>query len=82
MSSLEKINLTRLSETHPTWVTQEEYDHFKMMKTKGWSHCDSGIEWLVKLHYLRTGFKDGKIKKQDFFKREQELVLNWWRRWC
>ncbi|MGK0290059.1 MAG: hypothetical protein ACI86H_001514 [bacterium] len=76
------INITNLSEDFPLEVTQEVYDSLKLKKNQGWSHCDTDIEWLVKLHYLRTGFKEKKIAKDVFFKKEKELVLKWWKRWC
>ncbi len=76
------INVANLSEDFPLKVASEEYDELANKKKNGWSHCDSQKEWMVKLHYLRKGFKEGKISREKFFERESELVLRWWRRWC
>jgi hypothetical protein len=76
------INVANLSEEYPFWVTQDEYDELSQKKQLGWSNCDSKKEWMVKLHYLRKGFKDGKINREKFFAMERELVTKWWRKWC
>jgi hypothetical protein len=76
------INIANLSEDYPIHVTTEEYEALKNRKVAGWSHCDTQKEWMVKLHYLRKGFKEGKIPAEQFFAKERDLVLNWWRRWC
>lgn len=76
------INIANLSESHPIEVSEEEYETLKNRKSRGWSHCDTQKEWMVKLHYLRKGFKEGKIPANQFFARERDLVLNWWHRWC
>ena len=75
------INVANLSEDFPIWVSEETYESMKKKNRRGWSQCDTSIEWMVKLHYLRGGFKSGKISKAEFFQREQELVVRWWRRW-
>lgn len=76
------INLANLSEDFPIWISEEEYDALKNKKQNGWSNCDSQIEWMAKLHYLRKGFKEQKITRNDFFKKEKELIIRWWFRWC
>ena len=76
------INLLTLSPEHPYWVEEEEYNLLQAKKQRGWSHCDDQKEWLVKLHYLRKGFKEGKLNTLEFQKKEAELILHWWRRWC
>lgn len=76
------INIANLSDDFPIWITVEEYDELKNQKQKGWSDCKTQKEWMVKLHYLRKGFKEGKITSDSFFKREKELVLRWWYKWC
>ena len=48
------------------------------MKEKGWSHCDSKEECLAKLHYLRSGFSQGKISIGDFNEREKKLMIGYW----
>jgi len=50
------------------------------MKEKGWSHCDSKEECLAKLHYLRSGFSQGKISIGDFNEREKKLAIGYWNR--
>ncbi len=76
------INIANMSADHPISVSEEEYETLKNKKNKGWTHCESQKEWMVKLHYLRKGFKEGKIPREQFFVKEKDLVLNWWRRWC
>ena len=76
------INIANLSEDFPIEVSPEEYGDLKNRKQNGWSNCDTQREWMVKLHYLRKGFKEDKIPADQFFARERDLVLNWWRKWC
>ena len=76
------INIANLSADHPIWISPDEYEDLKIKRVKGWSNCESQKEWMVKLHYLRKGFKEGKISRDDFFMRERDLVVNWWRKWC
>ena len=76
------INIANLSEEFPIWVSPDEYEDLKKRKTGGWSNCETQKEWMIKLHYLRSGFKEGKNSRDDFFKREGDLVVNWWRKWC
>lgn len=75
------INLANLTPDFPMSISEGEYDQLKSRKKRGWSHCDSQKEWMVKLHYLRQGFKEGKLTKEEFMAKEKELVLNWWHRW-
>ena len=72
------INLTPFSLENPVEVSEETFNNLVQMREKGWSHCDSREECLAKLHYLRTGFSQGKIVKSDFNKREKKLVVNYW----
>ena len=76
------INIANLAPDFPIEVTPEEYDELIKRKGNGWSHCKDQKEWMAKLHYLRKGFKAGKIPSQQFFAKEQDLVINWWQRWC
>lgn len=76
------INLANLSAEYPIWISEEEYEALKAKTAGGWSNCDTQMEWMVKLHYLRRGFKEKKISRDDFFKRERDLVIRWWSRWC
>jgi len=75
------INVANLSADFPIWVDETEYSKLIGQKLKGWSNCDTQTEWMAKLHYLRTGYKSGKISKESFFIKEKELVLNWWIKW-
>jgi hypothetical protein len=75
------INVANLSTDFPIWVDEAEYSKLISQKSKGWSNCDTQTEWMAKLHYLRTGYKSGKISKENFFTKEKELVLNWWIKW-
>ncbi len=74
------INLTPFSLENPVEVSQETFNHLVQMREKGWSHCDSKEECLAKLHYLRTGFFQGKIVKGDFNEREKKIVVSYWNR--
>ncbi|PCI27711.1 MAG: hypothetical protein COB67_07930 [SAR324 cluster bacterium] len=82
MSSHELINVANLSEEFPLWVTREQYEQLRRLNQGGWTHCQSPEEWMVKLHYLRKGYKAKKIDRATFFQKERELVLRWWSQWC
>ena len=74
------ISLTPYSLENPVEVSEEDYNKLVQMKEKGWSHCDSKEECLAKLHYLRSGFYQGKISIGDFNEREKKLVIGYWNR--
>ena len=76
------INLTSLSPEFPVEVEEAEYNRLIQLKGRGWSHSDTEIEWLAKLHYLRRGMKEGRVAKEQFADKEKELILNWWKRFC
>jgi len=76
------INIANLSEKFPILIPLDEYEKLKNKKTGGWSNCDTQNEWMVKLHYLRSGFKEGKISRDIFFQKEKDLVMGWWKKWC
>ena len=60
------IDLTPYSIQHPIQVSEDEYDQLVQKKEGGWSQCESSLEMLGKLHYLRLGFDAGKIQESDF----------------
>jgi len=74
------ISLTPYSIENPVEVSEGYYNKLVQMKEKGWSHCDSKEEYLAKLHYLRLGFSQGKIAKDDFNDREKKIVVGYWNR--
>ena len=74
------ISLTPYSLENPVEVSEEDYNKLVQMKEKGWSHCDSKEECLAKLHYLRSGFSQGKISIGDFNEREKKLAIGYWNR--
>lgn len=74
------ILLTPNAKDYPIEIESAEYDQLVRQKSQGWSVCDSQKEWLVKLHYLRQGRKEGKIEELAFREREKALVLNWWKK--
>lgn len=76
------INVANLSDEFPIWVSEEKYESLKNKKSGGWTNCDTSLEWMVKLHYLRRGFKEQKIDRDAFFRREKDLVVRWWAKWC
>ena len=77
---IKMISLTPYSLENPVEVSEEDYNKLVQMKEKGWSHCDSKEECLAKLHYLRSGFSQGKISIGDFNEREKKLVIGYWNR--
>ena len=74
------INLTPFSLENPVEVSQETFNNLVQMRETGWSHCDSKEEYLAKLYYLRIGFSQGKIAKEDFNEREKKIVVSYWNR--
>ncbi len=66
--------------SHPIEISEDEYAQLVRLKQYGWSVCQTEREWLVKLHYLRQGLKEGKIDETTFQQRETALVLNWLRK--
>ncbi|MDH5560393.1 MAG: hypothetical protein OEY59_06010 [Deltaproteobacteria bacterium] len=76
------INLAHLSDEFPIDISEKDFEKMIAMKTIGWTQCDSEMEWLSKLYYLRKGVKEGKISKEDFHQKEKALVINWWEKWC
>ncbi len=76
------INLTTLSTLHPVQISEDDYDLLVQKKDKGWTYCETSLEWLAKLHYIRKGFKEKKMAREKFTELEKDLVLRWWKRWC
>jgi len=74
------VNLRPHSTEQPLWIEEEEYQRLVQRKDGGWSQCRDESEWLAKLHYLRGGLREGKLAREDFEKRELQLVLGWLRR--
>ena len=72
------ICLTQHALENPVEVSKEEYEKLIHMKDNGWSHCSSKEEFLAKLHYLRGGLTQGKIKEIEFLEKEKKLVMNHW----
>lgn len=75
-----KINLTPYSHENFLEVSQEKYFELVQKNEKGWSHCNSKKEYMAKLHYLRSGFYQGKIDKDEFTELEKKIVVNYWNR--
>jgi hypothetical protein len=74
------INLRPLSESDPLPVEEAEYERLVKRTEGGWSECADETEWLAKLHYLRSGFKAGKLDRTQFEEREARLVQTWLKR--
>jgi len=70
------INL-RPQSGQPLEVDEAEYDRLVQRAAGGWSRCADEVEWLAKLHYLRAGYRDGKLTQQQFEERESRLVRDW-----
>ena len=71
------VNLRPQSESGQIWVEDEEYQRLVKRAEGGWSRCTDEVEWLAKLHYLREGFRAGKMSREDFTERETRLVTGW-----
>ncbi len=74
------VNVRPESDTSPLWLDDAEYERLVKRSQGGWSRCQDETEWLAKLHYLRSGFKEGKLDAGQFEERETRLVLGWLRR--
>ena len=72
------INLTPHALEHPIEISETDYDRLVKKTGGGWSHSESHLEFLSKLHYLREGFHAGKIKDKAFLEREEKLITSWW----
>ena len=73
-------NLRPYSETQPQEISDEAYDGLVQRREGGWSRCAEETEWLAKLHYLRSGFEQGKLDRSQFEAREFRLVAGWLRK--
>ena len=71
------LNVRPRSERGPLLVDEAEYERLARRASHGWSECADELEWLVKLHYLREGFKAGKLEQAAFEERELRLVEAW-----
>lgn len=72
------VNLTPLSEDHPYLTSVSEYNRLKNLKHKeDWTVCQSEVEWLVKLHFVRKCFKEKRIDGAKFLVTERSLVQSW-----
>lgn len=74
------ISLMQNATISPLEIDPTEYQSLVQLKQCGWTVCQTQREWLAKLHYLRTGRKEGKIDEASFQEKEKALVLNWWKR--
>lgn len=70
------INL-RPRSSHPLLVEEAEYERLVQRAEGGWSRCADETEWLAKLHYLREGYRAGKLTEAQFDERELRLVQAW-----
>ena len=74
------INLRPDSTEHPLPIDEAEYERLIKRGEGGWSRCRDETEWLAKLHYLRSGLREGKLTREAFEERETRLVLGWLRK--
>ena len=74
------VNVRSESDSSPLWLDDAEYERLVKRSEGGWSRCRDETEWLAKLHYLRSGLKEGKLDAGQFEERETRLVLGWLRR--
>ncbi len=74
------VNVRPESDSSPLWLDDAEYERLVKRSEGGWSRCRDETEWLAKLHYLRSGLKEGKLDAGQFEERETRLVLGWLRR--
>jgi hypothetical protein len=76
------IPLRPFSEHTPQPIEEADYDRLVKRAREGWSACSDETEWLAKLHYLRAGFRQGKLDRAQFEQRETRLVVDWLKRLC
>jgi hypothetical protein len=74
------INIRPHSTEHPLLLDETEYQRLVKRREGGWSRCRDQTEWLAKLHYLRGGYREGKLTREEFEQREAQLVLDWLRK--
>ncbi len=79
---MKKINLAASIKGGQRSIDERQYEVLKRKKNPTWTDCHSEEEWLVKLHCLRTLFKENKIDKTSFVGKEQRLILKWWTKFC
>ncbi len=83
MQEQETINLASAIKNSSYKISKENYQKLEKKKNfQKWSECLSQEEWLVKLHYLRTGYKEKKIPSEEFHLKEKKLVVQWWAKFC
>jgi len=73
-----KINLTPYSTENCIEISKEHYEKLVHINQKGWSTCSSKEEYLAKLHYLRSGYSQGKIDIDEFNELEKKIVVSYW----
>jgi hypothetical protein len=73
------IDLRPHSTEHPLPIGEAEYERLVQRSEGGWSRCHDETEWLAKLYYLRTGYREGRLTREAFEERETRLVLGWLR---
>jgi len=71
------LNVRPHSERGPLLVDEAEYEQLSRRTAHGWSECADEREWLVKLHFLREGYRAGKLNLESFEERELRLVEAW-----
>ncbi len=71
------VNVRPRSSAEPLWLEDADYDALVRRAEGGWSRCSDAREWLAKLHYLREGYKAGKLNAVQFTERETRLVEAW-----
>ena len=74
------INLTPFSQENFLEISDEDYERLIHINEKGWSYCNSKLEYMAKLHYLRSGFFQGKIEEEEFCELEKKIVISYWNR--
>ncbi|MCH8883520.1 MAG: hypothetical protein IIA41_08490, partial [SAR324 cluster bacterium] len=60
------VNVRPDSDSSPLWLDDAEYERLVKRSEGGWSRCRDETEWLAKLHYLRSGLKEGKLYAGQF----------------
>ena len=68
------INLTPFSQENFLEISVEDYERLIHINEKGWSYCNSKLEYMAKLHYLRSVFFQGKIEEAKQFKDKFDVI--------
>lgn len=74
------INVTPYAIDYPLLLNDSDYQGLVRQKQRGWTFSMTREECLAKLHYLRDGYQQNKISREQYLQKEKQLILNWWKK--